>query len=65
MIIEVRIQIELPDVEHTDQDITNFVKSKYGLHFLKRSNPFFAKADKQLSVGWEYEDVKPELIEAK
>ena len=65
MIIEVRIQIELPDVSHTDADITELVKSKYGLHLLKRSNPFFAKPEKQVGLGWEYESVETKFIESK
>lgn len=65
MIIEVRIQIELSDVKHTDKDVSDLVKSKYGIHFLKRSNPFFSKPEKQLSLGWEYENAETNLIESK
>lgn len=65
MIVEVRIAIELPDVEHSDEDISNYVNHKFGVDLMKRDNPFIKAHYKQVGLNWEYDDVDANLIESE
>ena len=65
MTIEARITISLPDIKHTDEDITKFVKARFGHAKLDKNDLFYAKIDKTLAIGWEYDDVDANLIERK
>jgi len=62
MRIEIKYQMTLPDVEHTNKELEDYIKYMVGvINIMPKESPFAKDHDKTMSQNthYQYEEIKP------